>query len=40
MWDAEIVLGSLPKGITPANEGMRGRVWHVLGHRYLTNTST
>jgi mannose-6-phosphate isomerase-like protein (cupin superfamily) len=30
----EIVLGSLPKGITLAREGMRKRVWNVLGHTY------
>ena len=30
----EIVLGPLPKGITPAREGMRNKVWNVLGHTY------
>ncbi|TWF79592.1 cupin domain [Pseudonocardia hierapolitana] len=30
----EIVLGPLPKGITLAKEGMRKKVWNVLGHTY------
>jgi mannose-6-phosphate isomerase-like protein (cupin superfamily) len=30
----EIVLGPLPKGITLAKEGMRKKVWSVLGHTY------
>lgn len=30
----EIVLGPLPKGITLAREGMRKKVWNVLGHTY------
>ncbi|MET9264278.1 cupin domain-containing protein [Amycolatopsis sp. NPDC004079] len=34
MTGEEIVLGPLPKGITPAREGMRNKVWNVLGHTY------
>lgn len=34
MSDEEIVLGPLPKGITPANEAMGSRVWNVFGHTY------
>ena len=35
MFDSEeIVLGPLPPGITSAAEGMRKRVWNVLGHTY------
>ena len=34
MTGEEIVLGPLPKGITPAGEGMRKKVWNVLGHTY------
>lgn len=30
----EIVLGPLPKGVTLAGEGMRRKVWSVLGHTY------
>ena len=40
MFDGEeIVLGPLPKGITPAAEGMRKRVWNVLGHTYWMKSS-
>ncbi|HEX4360870.1 MAG TPA: cupin domain-containing protein [Pseudonocardia sp.] len=34
MTGEEIVLGPLPKGITLAREGMRKKVWNVLGHTY------
>jgi quercetin dioxygenase-like cupin family protein len=34
MTGEEIVLGPLPKGITPAREGLRKKVWNVLGHTY------
>ncbi|MER5388437.1 cupin domain-containing protein [Saccharopolyspora sp. NPDC002686] len=34
MTGEEIVLGPLPKGITPAGQGMRNKVWNVLGHTY------
>jgi hypothetical protein len=34
MSNEEIVLGSLPKGITLATEGMHKKVWNVLGHTY------
>ena len=30
----EIVVGSLPKGITLASEAMGNKVWNVLGHTY------
>jgi uncharacterized cupin superfamily protein len=30
----EIVLGPLPQGVTLAKEGMRKKVWNVLGHTY------
>jgi mannose-6-phosphate isomerase-like protein (cupin superfamily) len=30
----EIVLGPLPKGVTLAKEGMRKKVWSILGHTY------
>lgn len=33
--DQEIVLGSLPKGITLASEAMGNKTWNVLGHTYL-----
>jgi quercetin dioxygenase-like cupin family protein len=36
----EIVLGPLPKGITPAREGMRKRVWNVLGHTYYMKSAS
>ncbi|WP_300013602.1 cupin domain-containing protein [Pseudonocardia sp.] len=35
----EIVLGPLPAGITPASEGMGGKVWNVLGHTYAMKTA-
>jgi quercetin dioxygenase-like cupin family protein len=34
MTSEEIVLGPLPAGITRAGEGMRRKVWNVLGHTY------
>lgn len=34
MFDDEIVLGPLPKGITRAGEGLHRRTWNVLGHTY------
>jgi uncharacterized cupin superfamily protein len=34
MTGEEIVLGPLPKGVTLAGEGMRKKVWSVLGHTY------
>ena len=37
MTGEEIVLGSLPKGITLANEG---RVWNVLGHTYWSKAAS
>jgi quercetin dioxygenase-like cupin family protein len=40
MTDEEIVLGPLPKGITPAREGMRGKVWNVLGHTYSMKSAS
>lgn len=36
----EIVLGPLPKGITLAREGMRKKVWKVLGHTYYMKASS
>jgi mannose-6-phosphate isomerase-like protein (cupin superfamily) len=30
----EIILGPLPKGITPAGGAQQKRVWNVLGHTY------
>ncbi|GAA5153457.1 cupin domain-containing protein [Pseudonocardia eucalypti] len=38
--DDEIVLGPLPKGITRAKEGMRKRVWNVLGHTYYMKAAS
>jgi quercetin dioxygenase-like cupin family protein len=38
--DDEIVLGPLPKGITQAKEGMRKRVWNVLGHTYYMKAAS
>lgn len=40
MTGEEIVLGPLPKGITPAREGMRNKVWNVLGHTYLMKAAS
>lgn len=34
MWQDEIVVGSLPKGITRAGEPQLKREWNVLGHTY------
>ena len=31
----EIILGPLPKGITPAGGAQLQRAWNVLGHRYF-----
>jgi quercetin dioxygenase-like cupin family protein len=39
MTSDDIVLGPLPKGITPAGEGMRKTVWNVLGHTYYMKAS-
>lgn len=36
----EIVLGPLPKGITPAGEGMSNKVWNVLGHTYYMKSNS
>jgi mannose-6-phosphate isomerase-like protein (cupin superfamily) len=38
--DDEIVLGALPKGITLAKEGMKKRVWNVLGHTYYMKAAS
>lgn len=35
----EIILGSLPKGITLAGEGMNNKVWNILGHTYYMKSS-
>ncbi len=35
----DIVLGPLPKGITPASEGMHNKVWNVLGHTYFMKSA-
>jgi len=40
MWQDEIVLGPLPKGITRAGEGKLKRVWNVLGHNYYMKSSS
>jgi mannose-6-phosphate isomerase-like protein (cupin superfamily) len=38
MWDEEIVVGPLLKGITQAEEPVLKRVWNVLGHTYTMKT--
>lgn len=35
----QITLGPLPKGITPAGEGMTSTVWNVLGHTYFMKSA-
>src|SRR5918992_2879508 len=40
MTGEEIVLGPLPKGVTLAGEGMRKKVWSVLGHTYWTKAAS
>ncbi|WET76740.1 cupin domain-containing protein [Amycolatopsis sp. QT-25] len=40
MSDEEIVLGPLPKGITPANEALGSRVWNVFGHTYTMKSAS
>lgn len=37
---AEIVVGDLPKGITPASEAAGNKIWNVLGHRYLAKSES
>lgn len=36
----EIVVGDLPKGITPASEAVGNKVWNVLGHTYLAKSES
>jgi uncharacterized cupin superfamily protein len=40
MFGEEIELGPLPKGITRAKEGMKKRVWNVLGHTYYMKAAS
>jgi mannose-6-phosphate isomerase-like protein (cupin superfamily) len=36
----EVIVGDLPKGITPASEAVGNKVWNVLGHRYLAKSES
>lgn len=36
----EIVVGDLPKGITPAGEAVGNKTWNVLGHTYVAKVES